>query len=223
MKNAIAKKNEMLINIVAPGAEMDAAARINHFHRISMQAGEVAIKAALEVGMQLFQERVSRGGTFMSWVDQNCDFSYKTAQRYLSLLQQSIGSQNDLAQLAEMSSKKREGVIDEFASTVESKTLSELMCDYGIITKSKSNLGGKREGAGRKPKAQEDLAAKAEEIANSGALAKTVLMQLLSDLYTKGVVEGGFGSLETEDLRGIVTTIEDTVKKAKEILKSRKQ
>ena len=223
MKNAIAKKTEMLINIVAPGAEMDAAARINHFHKISMQAGEVAIKAALEVGMHLFQEKIRRGGTFQAWVDQNCDFSQRTAYRYLSLLQQSIGAKNDLATLADQSAKKREATIDEFASTVESKTLSELMCDYGIITKSKSNLGGKREGAGRKRKdSAAELAEQAEQIANSGALAKTVLYQITSDLYTKGVVEGGFGSLETADLKGVVQTIKDILGKANEILKSRK-
>lgn len=222
MKNAIVKKNTMLINIVAPGAEMDAAARINHFHKISMQAGEVAIKAALEVGMSLFQEKVRRQGTFQSWVEQNCDFSKTTAYRYLNLLQQSIGSQNDLMQLSDMSAKKREATIDEFASTVESKTLSELMCDYGIITKSKSNLGGKREGAGRKRKADADLAEQAEQIANSGELSKTVLYQITSDLYTKGVVEGGFGSLETADLKGVVQTIKDILGKANEILKSRK-
>lgn len=223
MKNAIAKKNEMLITIAAPGAEMDAAARINHFHRISMQAGEVAIKAALEVGMMLFQEKVHRQGTFLSWVEQNCDFSQRTAYNYLNLLQKSIGSQNDLMQLSDMSAKKREATIDEFASTVESKTLSELMCDYGIITKSKSNLGGKREGAGRKRKdSAAELAEQAEQIANSGELAKTVLYQITSDLYTKGVVEGGFGSLETADLKGVVQTIKDILGKANEILKSRK-
>lgn len=223
MKNAIVKKNTMLINIVAPGAEMDAAARINHYHKISMQAGEVAIKAALEVGMSLFQEKVRRQGTFLSWVEQNCDFSKTTAYRYLNLLQQSIGSQNDLMQLSDMSAKMREATIDEFASTVESKTLSELMCDYGIITKSKSNLGGKREGAGRKRKdSAAELAEQAEKIANSGELAKTVLYQITSDLYTKGVVEGGFGSLETADLKGVVQTIKDILGKANEILKSRK-
>ena len=223
MKNVIAKKNEMLINIVAPGAEMDATARINHFHKISMQAGEVAIKAALEVGMSLFQEKVRRQGTFLSWVEQNCDFSQRTAYNYLNLLQKSIGSQNDLMQLSDMSAKKREATIDEFASTVESKTLSELMCDYGIITKSKSNLGGKREGAGRKRKdSAAELAEQAEKIANSGELAKTVLYQITSDLYTKGVVEGGFGSLKTADLKGVVQTIKDILGKANEILKSRK-
>ena len=65
-------------------------------------------------------------------------------------------------------------------------------------------------------------AAQAEKIANSGELAKTVLYQITSDLYTKGVVEGGFGSLETADLKGVVQTIKDILGKANEILKSRK-
>lgn len=218
MKNAIVKKNTMLINIVAPGAEMDAAARINHFHKISMQAGEVAIKAALEVGMSLFQEKVRRGGTFQAWVDQNCDFSVRTSYNYLNLLQKSIGSQNDLMRLSDMSAKKREATIDEFASTVESKTLSELMCDYGIITKSKSNLGGKREGAGRKRKEELSSAAGAAEAAENAGFAAQNAFEAINSVYINGVVKQGFSALDKTRLKESVETLKNTLAYAKAIL-----
>lgn len=218
MKNAIVKKNTMLINIVAPGSEMDAAARINHFHKISMQAGEVAIKAALEVGMSLFQEKVRRQGTFLSWVEQNCDFSQRTAYNYLNLLQKSIGSQNDLMQLSDMSAKKREATIDEFASTVESKTLSELMCDYGIITKSKSNLGGKREGAGRKRKEELSSAAGAAEAAENAGFAAQNAFEAINSAYINGVVKLGFSALDNTRLKESVETLKNMLAYAKAIL-----
>lgn len=221
MKNQIVKKNEMLITIAAPGAEMDAAARINHFHRISMQAGEVAIKAALEVGMMLFQEKVHRQGTFQNWVEQNCDFSQRTAYRYLSLLQQSIGSQNDLMQLSDMSAKKREATIDEFASTVESKTLSELMCDYGIITKSKSNLGGKREGAGRKRKKELGSAAGAAEAAENAGFAAQNALELIGKVYEAGVIRQGFEAMDKPMLKNAVVTLKTALAEAEKIFKAK--
>lgn len=221
MKNQIVKKNTMLINIVAPGAEMDAASRINHYHQLSMQAGVVAVKAALEVGMTLFQEKIRRQGTFQAWVEQNCDFSIRTSYNYLNLLQKSIGSQNDLMQLSDMSAKKREAAIDEFSSTVESKTLSELMCDYGIIQRSKSNLGGKREGAGRKRKDDaEALAREAEEIAGkAGALE---ISKTVGDLFVLAVSQDLFGSVGTVELKEQIETLEQVLKRAKDIFKSRK-
>lgn len=222
MKNVIAKKTEMLINIVAPGAEMDAAARINHFHKISMQAGEVAIKAALEVGMSLFQEKVRRQGTFLSWVEQNCDFSQRTAYNYLNLLQKSIGSQNDLMQLSDMSAKKREATIDEFASTVESKTLSELMCDYGIITKSKSNLGGKREGAGRKRKEELSSAAGAAEAAENAGFAAQNVLELVGKVYEEGVIRQGFEAMDKSALKNAVESLKLALAEATKILKEKK-
>ena len=221
MKNQIAKKNEMLINIVAPGAEMDAAARINHFHKISMQAGEVAIKAALEVGMSLFQEKVRRQGTFLSWVEQNCDFSQRTAYNYLNLLQKSIGSQNDLMQLSNMSAKKREATIGEFASTVESKTLSELMCDYGIITKSKSNLGGKREGAGRKRKEELSSAAGAAEAAENAGFAAQSALELIGKVYEAGVIRQGFEAMDKPMLKNAVESLKMALAEATKILKAK--
>ena len=222
MKNQIAKKNAPLVGIVLPGAAMDAAARINHFHRLSREAGTVAIKAALEAGMLLFQEKVKRLGTFQAWVEQNCDFSVRTAYNYLNLLQQSIGAQTELDRLCDASAKTRKAAIEEFSSTVESKTLSELMCDYGIITRTKSNLGGYREGAGRKKKAgAEELAAAAE--AAGGTLSAKIVDGALAELWRLAVVEGNLGNLETRQLREARDTLKMLLDKTETYLKSREE
>ena len=57
MKNAIVKSEPRMIDIVLPGQQMDAAGRINYFHTLSKQAGEVAVKAALYAGMALFKAK----------------------------------------------------------------------------------------------------------------------------------------------------------------------
>lgn len=222
MKTTLAKASAVeLLTIVRPGDQLDAAGRINYFHRLSRQAGEVAIRAALFAGMELFREKISRLGTFNQWVEQNCDFSGRTAYRYLSLVQQSIGSERDLKELSDQSAAARQETVEAFASKVESKSLTELMCDYGIITRSKSNLGGKREGAGRPRKqSAEELAEQADAISN--ALNADATNNCVNQLYTLGILQGGLGEMCDEVLKGAVSTLETVLQKAKEILKSRR-
>lgn len=221
MKNAIAKRTQNTLTVIAPGKEMDVGARINYFHRMSKEAGEIAIKAALEVGMMLFKEKVVRGGTFQGWVEANCDFSLRTAYNYLNLLQRSIGAQNDLAQLSNETDKKRETVINEFSQTVESKTLTELMCDYGIITKSKSNLGGRREGAGRKRKEVTD-AASAAAAADAPEFAVEDTAKAAAELYRAGVTANGFAAMQAGVLEKILILIDDISEKGHAELKAKK-
>lgn len=222
MKHAIAKQAPRIIDIIQPGDQMDRAGRINYFHTLSKQAGEVSIKAALWAGLELFKAKLEHAGTFEVWLEQNVNFNRSTAYRYLSLLQQSVGSEADLTQVAEFGTKKRQMLVDQYANRVESKNMTEMMIDYGIIKKTKSNLGGRREGAGRKRKNADELAAQAESIANSGELANTELTGKVSDLYRAAIVEGGFGCLETADLKSILTTLSDISRKGGEILKTRK-
>lgn len=223
MKHAIVNSEPRMLDVIQPGDQMDRAGRINYFHTLSKQAGEVSIKAALWCGMELFKAKMEHSGTFEIWLEQNVNFHRMTAYRYLALLQQSIGSEADLTQVADFGTKKRQELVEAYASHVESKNMTEMMIDYGIIKKSKSNLGGKREGAGRKRKVTDaDLAAQAEAIANSGELAKTEITGKVSDLYRAAIVEGGFGCLSTEDLKSILVTLGDIVRKGGEILKTRK-
>ena len=224
MKNAIAKTTDTVLTFKVPGAEMEVAGRINYFHRLAKEAGNIAVRAALQVGMLLFQEKVSRGGTFDMWLDQNCDFGRSTCYRYLALLQKSIGAKQDLKELADGTDKQRSAAIDAYSTTVESKSLTEIMCDYGIITKTKSNLGGKREGAGRKSNEEKArLALAAEAAAHDGHLAAKTVEGLLADLYRVIIIEGALGDLETEYLEGVSKSLENLYKKSVEAVSNRHQ
>lgn len=221
MSKAIVKSEPRMIDVVLPGKQMDAAGRINYFHTLSKQAGEVAVKAALYAGMELFKAKIDHSGTFDAWVEQNCSFGRRTAYNYLALLTETIGKGADLVGLAEDSDDGRTAAIDEYAGDMESKGLTELYVDLGIVKKSKSNLGGRREGAGRPRKqSAEELAKQADAVSN--ALTAEATRDCVAQLYVLGVTQGGFGEMNDTDLKGVVDTLESVLKKAKEIIKSRK-
>ena len=221
MSKAIVKSEPRMIDVVLPGKQMDAAGRINYFHTLSKQAGEVAVKAALYAGMELFKAKIDHSGTFDAWVEQNCSFGRRTAYNYLALLTETIGKGADLVGLAEDSDDGRTAAIDEYAGNMESKGLTELYVDLGIVKKSKSNLGGRREGAGRPRKdAAAELASKADEIARHAAGQETT--ELTSKLYNAAVLQGGLGELDESQLCDVRDSLDQVLQKAKEILKARK-
>ena len=154
MKNAITKpkgNKKYLVSAEPPAAGMEAAARINHWHEVAKQSSEMAIAAALNAGLELFKAKIDHPGTFEKWIEANCDFGRRTAYNYLKLVQQAI-SADELPKIANGSDKMREAAIEEYAAETDSKSLTELYCDLGIIKKTPSKMGGKREGAGRKRK-----------------------------------------------------------------------
>ena len=220
MKNAIVKSEPRMIDIVLPGQQMDAAGRINYFHTLSKQAGEVAVKAALYAGMELFKAKVEHPGTFDAWVDQNCSFGRRTAYKYLSLLSETVGKGVDLVGLAEGTDDARTDAIAEYAGNMESKGLTELYVDLGIVKKSKSNLGGKREGAGRPRKDAAKLAA--QEAADNPGFDTNAVSGAVSDLYRIGVTEQGFDALGLPALNSVISLLEDVLRTCKEIAKAKK-
>ena len=82
-------------------------------------------------------------------------------------------------------------------------------------------MGGPREGAGRKRKdSAEEMAKQAEDIAN--ALTAEATRDSVAKLYNLGIVQGGFGEMNDTDLKDAIDALESVLKKAKEIIKSRK-
>ena len=184
MKNAVVKakgKKQYLVSAEPPAAGMEAAARINHWHEVAKQSSEMAIAAALNAGLELFKAKIDHPGTFEKWLEANCNFSRVTAYRYLTLVQQAI-SADELPKIATGSDKMRQAAIEEYAAETDSKSLTELYCDLGIIKKTPSKMGGKREGAGRKRK-DEDVGAELDAVlkseAGNWAIAETALGELV--------------------------------------------
>ena len=224
MKNAIVKakgNKKYLVSAEPPAAGMEAAARINHWHEVAKQSSEMAIAAALNAGLELFKAKIDHLGTFEKWLEANCNFSRRTAYKYLSLVQQAI-SADELPKIANGSDKMRAAAIEEFAAETDSKSLTELYCDLGIIKKTPTNMGGKREGAGRKRKdAAEEISEDLDAAANaSGLLAAAIKgpIETIWQLYKERAV---FTRIDDETLGYAAGLLDELCKAATKALKLR--
>lgn len=199
----IAKKTEFLVTAQPPSEHMERAAKINYYHNVGQQGAALALEAAFRCGMELFQSKLEHPGTFERWIEENCEFGRAMAYRYLALVQKAL-SADDLPRISNGSEKAKKSAIAEILSTSDSKTVTELFCEYGVMTKTKSNLGGKREGAGRKSKEEKAKAAlAAQAAAQDGELAAKTVEGMISELYRVLVIEDTIGDLDEDKLKGV--------------------
>lgn len=143
-----ASPSAALVAMPEPSAKLDRAGRANFFHNLSREAGVVAIRAALAAGVELLRAKEELSGGFQKWVESKCCFGLATAYRYIALVQRSL-PEAALPKLLAGSDAQREREIEAAASSTDSRTLTELYDDLGIVRKTPSNLGGARPGAGR--------------------------------------------------------------------------
>ncbi|MBS7286508.1 MAG: hypothetical protein KIH06_04525 [Kiritimatiellae bacterium] len=224
MKNAITKakgNKKYLVSAEPPAAGMEAAARINHWHEIAKQSSEMAIAAALNAGLELFKAKIDHPGTFEKWIEANCDFGRSTAYNYLKLVQQAI-SADELPKIANGSDKMREAAIEEYAAETDSKSLTELYCDLGIIKKTPSNMGGKREGAGRKRKDEaEEIGENLDAAVNTPGLLAAAIKGPIETLWRLWKERDVFSRIDDETLGHAAGLLDELSKAATKALKLR--
>lgn len=213
-----------LVAMPEPGEALDRAGRANFFHRLSREAGMVSIRAALAAGMELLQAKEELAGGFVEWVKHKCDFGSATAYRYIALVQKTLPEQS-LPKLLSGSDAEREAAIERTAAGTDSRTLTELYDDLGIVRKTPSNLGGARPGAGRKPKhplSDEEIAAQAAALQADPKLAAKELEDLMAPLVAWANGRAGFGALPDADLSRAAARLADLSRMASEALRERK-
>lgn len=213
-----------LVAMPEPDETLDRAGRANFFHNLSRDAGIVAIRAALAAGVELLQAKEELSGGFQKWVESKCSFSVGTAYRYIRLVQASLPA-NALPKLLSGSDAEREAAIERTAAETDSRTLTELYDDLGIVRKTPSNLGGARPGAGRKPRhalGNEEIAAQAAALQADPKLAAKELEDLLSPLLAWANGRAGFGALPDRDLAAARARLSDLLGLADEALRERK-
>ena len=224
MKNAISKakgKKQYLVSAEPPAAGMEAAARINHWHEVAKQSSEMAIAAALNAGLELFKAKLEHPVNFVQWIESNCDFGKSTAYNYLKLIQQAI-SADELPKIANGSDKMRQAAIEEYAAETDSKSLTELYCDLGIIKKTPSKMGGKRDGAGRKRKNEAaSEAAALDEAANSPALLAAAIKEPVAAIWQLHQEREVFARIDDETLGSVAGMLNELCKAAAKELKRR--
>ena len=203
MKNQVATRNtQILVEAIPPSPQLDAAGLINYYHELSKQASVFSVKAALAVGLELVRVQLANPGKlFDEWIDANCSFGRRTAFRYMATLKQTIGASMELGRLVNGSDDDRRSAIDAFAASTDSKSLTELYADLGIVHKTKSNLGGRREGAGRPRKlTAEEMQAQADALAKDPETAWDELKSLMDQLDAFISVRDGLGLLGSEKI-----------------------
>ena len=203
MKNQVATRNtQILVEAIPPSPQLDAAGRINYYHELSKQASVFSVKAALAVGLELVRVQLANPGKlFDEWIDANCSFSRRTAFHYMATLKQTIGASMELGRLVNGSDDDRRSAIDAFAASTDSKSLTELYADLGIVHKTKSNLGGRREGAGRPRKlTAEEMQAQADALAKDPETAWDELKSLMDQLDAFISVRDGLGLLGSKKI-----------------------
>ena len=224
MKNAITKakgNKKFLVSAEPPAAGMEAAARINHWHEVAKQSSEMAIAAALNAGLELFKAKIDHPGTFEKWIEANCDFGRSTAYNYLKLVQQAI-SADELPKIANGSDKMREAAIEEYAAETDSKSLTELYCDLGIIKKTPSKMGGKREGAGRKRKDEaEEIGENLDAAVNTPGLLAAAIKGPIETLWQLWKERDVFSRIDDETLGHAAGLLDALSKAATKALKLR--
>jgi hypothetical protein len=181
----------------------------------------MAIAAALNAGLELFRAKLDHPGTFEKWIEANCEFGRPTAYRYLALVQQAL-SADDLPKLANGSDRQRDAAVRQFAANTDSKTLTDLYCDFGIIKKTPSKMGGYREGAGRKKKdAAAEERADLDAAANSPALLIAAIREPISAVYKAWRERDVFARIELKDLSLVAASLNELSAAATSALKAR--
>lgn len=144
-----------LVAMPGVGEEFDRAKRANFFHRISREAGLSAIRAAIAAGLELIAAKNEQAGGFQKWVEAKCDFGLRTAYNYIALAEKTL-PESTLPQLLALPEADRETAIEEAATSTDSRTLTDLYADLGIVKRTPSKMGGARPGAGRPKKSEQE-------------------------------------------------------------------
>ena len=220
-KNAIVKKTDekYLVTVVPPSEEMDLGKKINYFQDVIKQSFAISGMAAVINGVLLSKAKIEHPQTFVTWLEANTCVSQSTCYNYITVATKTLG--NPLVEeLAKKGTNEiQSGVQVAMAKLkIESKPLSELYCEVGIMKKTPSKMGGKREGAGRKRK--EDLEASLKQ--QEEELGAESIRQRVADLYTAAVIQGGLGNCKSKDLENICGMLKNILRESEEILKSRK-
>ena len=222
MSRALAKANStLLVDVIPPSPEMDVAARVNYYHMLSREAGGVAIRAAMAAGLELAKVQAEKpGNLFDRWIEANCSFTRRTAFRYLAVARKALEGRVDA--LLEGSDDERKAAIDEATDEADSKSLTELYIDLGIVKKTPSNLGGARPGAGRPKKLTlEQMAAQAAALAADPETAWRELSAAMGGVDAFVVARDGLGLLDGAKLTAFRESALAWAKRADEILEGR--
>ena len=195
----------------------DAAERIR-FHIHEAQAhGRCAIAHIIEAGWELAQQKQLLGyGQWSAWCEEKISISKNTADRYILAFQRTVGALR-AQQRIPLDKKLLKKELEAATVGMEEKTARQAMIEMGIVKPAEGH-GGKREGAGRKPK---DVADQIGAVATLEPVLWAAAKGALDTLRRLDVEKDFLHRLTDEHLATVTDLLADLSKKAADILEQR--
>ena len=201
----------------------DAAERVRFHLDHAQHAAECALQHIIKAGQELaIQKQLIGYGGWRSWCSDKIDISYKTADKYIETFQKTVGVQRS-SQKIPLDAKLLKKELDAATVGMEEKTVRQAMLELGVI-KANPDHGGKREGAGRKPKAKgedEDVSAQLDAVVNSPALLIASIREPLATVYKSWRERDVFARIDLKDLGQVAATLKELANAANDALKAR--
>ena len=198
-----------------PGVET-LGEKANFLHAYSIEASKRSTGAAILAGWVLSVARSTCAhGQWMQWLANNVDFGKSTANNYLTLYAQTVGARRaEMRRPIPLTTPPTVDELEAAAHDVDGKALSALYKSTRLIAASE-NWGGKREGAGNKPKAEQPSDVAGELCAEEGR-------DLIEELSGWALgADDGFGTLSDAELANAVQTLSQVLARAKAIQEAR--
>lgn len=143
--------------LVPERAPADRARVANNYHALSRTAAQDAVSYAVMAGLELAAAKGEmEHGSFQPWIERNCEFTYRTAARYMQLAEKMVASgafrsvMPSLPNGQVQTAGDRKALMAAIRETADGETLRQLYFDYDILKpRGETGPGGAREGAGR--------------------------------------------------------------------------
>ena len=194
--------------------------RINYHVGMAQHHGRQALAHLILAGWELAKQKQAIGyGGWVEWCDKNLQISRFTADRYIQFYVKTVGEARNAAAIP-VAKKPTQKELSAATVGMEDKSATRAMIDLGII-KRDPNHGGKREGAGRKPKGDAEVAAELKAIAKSEAVIWASAKGSLDNLVQLDAKRDMFHRLSGDHLATVANLLADLSDKAAKALAQR--
>lgn len=196
--------------------------KANFLHAYSVEASKRSTGAAILAGWVLSVARSTCAyGQWNAWLEKNVSFGIRTAQNYLSLYAQTLGAQRAaMRRPIALTVQPTEDELEAAAHDVDGKSLSALYKSTRLM-KANPNQGGKREGAGRKPKGDAEVAAELKAIAENESVLWAAAKGAIDNLVQLDSGRDVFHRLSDEHLATVSGLLADLAGAAAKALEMR--
>ena len=212
-----------LNEIVFPKGVETLGQKANFLHGYFVEASKRANGAAIMTGWVLSVARETCAhGQWLVWLEQNVNFSKRTADNYMSLYAQTLGkARAEARRPIALTVEPTVAELEAAAHDLDGKNMSQLYKSTRLMATPEA-WGGKREGAGRK-KGDEgaEVAAALDEVANSPALLIASIREPISTVYKAWRERDVFARIDLSDLAVVAASLNELATAATSALKAR--